>query len=68
MGYDSLAKDKCLDFNRELWLELGQCMWRKHWSVYQDHMKYDRNDVVKPFKVKVLHYAKRVRDMHDLTK
>ena len=43
-------------------------MWRKHQSVYQDHMKYVCNDIVKPFKVKILRYAKRVRDMNDLLK
>ena len=43
-------------------------MWRNHRSVYQDHTKYVRNDIVKPFKVKVLCYAKRVREMHDLAK
>ena len=57
-GYDGhpyLANDKCVDFKRELWSELGKRMRRKHWSVYQDHMKYVRNDIVKPFKVKILH-------------
>ena len=35
-----LAMDKCVDFERGLWLELVKFMWRKHQSVYQDHMKY----------------------------
>ena len=43
-------------------------MWRKHHSFYQDHMKYVRNDIVKPFKVKFLRYADRVRELHDLAK
>ena len=29
-------------------------------------MKYVRNDILKPFKVKILHYAERVREIHDL--
>ena len=32
-GYDGhtyLAIDKCVNFERELWFELGKCMWRKH--------------------------------------
>ena len=68
-GYDGhhyLANDNCVYFEMELWFELGKCMWRKHWSVYQDHMKYVQNDIVKPFKVKILHYAERMRGMHDL--
>ena len=43
-------------------------MWRKHRSIYQDHMKHICNDIVNPFKVKILRYAKRVIEMHDLAK
>ena len=31
-------------------------------------MKYVRNDILKPFKVKNSRYAERVREMHDLAK
>ena len=71
IGYDGhlyLAIDKCVDFERELWFELENCMWRKHQSVYQDHMNYVCNNIVKPFKVKILCYAERVHEMHDLAK
>ena len=70
-GYDGhpyLDNDKCIDFERELQFDLGKCTWRKHQSVYQDHMKYVRNDILKTFKVKNLRYAERVREMHDLVK
>ena len=67
-GYPYLANDKCVEFERELWFELGKCMWRKHRSVYQDHMKYVCNDIEKPFKVKILRYSESVREMHDLAK
>ena len=43
-------------------------MGRKHRSVYQDHINYVCNDIVKPFKFKILCYAERVREMHDLAK
>ena len=49
-------------------VQVGECMWRKHWSVYQDHMKNVRNDIVKPFKIKTLRYTKRVRETNDLDK
>ena len=47
---------------------MGKCILRKHQSVYQDHLKYVCNDIVKPFCVRILRYTKRVRDMHDLEK
>ena len=31
-------------------------------------MKYVHNDIVKPFKVKILRYSERVHEMHDLAK
>ena len=70
-GYDGnpyLSIDKCVDFERYLLLELWKLMWRNHHSVYQYHMKYVCNDIVKPFKVKILCYVERVREMHDLEK
>ena len=41
-------------------------MWRKHWSIYKNHMKYVCNDIVTPFKVKILPYSEHVREIHDL--
>ena len=67
-GHDYLARDKCVDSKRDLWLELEKCMWRKHRSVYQDHIYYVCKYSVKPFKVKILCYAERIRDMYDLDK
>ena len=58
-GYDRhiyLANNKCFNFERGLWFDLWKCMWRKHRSVYQYHMKYALNDIVKPFKVKTLQW------------
>ena len=43
-------------------------MWRKHRSVYQDNMKYVRNDIVKPFKLKIRRYNERVHEMNELAK
>ena len=39
-GYACLGLDKCVDFEKDLWFELGKCMWRKHRNVFQDHLKY----------------------------
>ena len=49
-------------------MSLGKEMWRKHRSVYQDHLKYICNDIVKPFCVRIINYSKRVQYMHDLAK
>ena len=44
-----LRLDKCVGFDKEIWFELKKCMWRKHRSIYQDHLKYVCNDILKPF-------------------
>ena len=43
-------------------------MWRKHRSVYQDHLIYICNNILKPFRVEILRYAEQVQEMHDLAK
>ena len=43
-------------------------MWMKQQSVYQYHLKYIRNDIVKPFRVKIIHYDERIQEIHDLAK
>ena len=43
-------------------------MWRRHLSVYQTNLKYICNDIVNSFRVKILRYAERVIEMHDLAR
>ena len=49
-----------------LWFELGKSMLRNHLSVFQDDLKYIRNDILNPFHVRIIHYSERVGCMHDL--
>ena len=67
-GYIYLGAYRCLNFQKEFWLDLGKIMWKKHRSVFQDHVKYIHSDIVKPFRVVILQYTERVREMHDLEK
>ena len=42
IGYDGdayLGLDKFVYFDKEVWFKLVKCVWRKHQSVYQDHLK-----------------------------
>ena len=43
-------------------------MWINHRSVYQDDLKYIRNDNVKSLCVEILCYTECVMEMHDLAK
>ena len=63
-----LGVDKRIDLEKYIWFELGKSKWKKHWSIFQDQVNYIHNDIVKPLRVAILQYAKRVRDMHDLEK
>ena len=65
-GNAYLGLGKSIDFEKEIWFELGKAMWRKHQSVNQDHLKYIHNDIVKPFHVGVLCYADLIQGMHNL--
>ena len=43
-------------------------MCKKHRRVFQDHVKYIHNDIVKPSRVVILQYTKRVHDIHYIVK
>ena len=43
-------------------------MWRKHLSVFQEHLKYICNDILKPFCVGILCYDELIQEMYDLSK
>ena len=43
-------------------------MWRKHHNTFLDHVKYIHNDIVKPFRTRILQCAECVRNIHDLSK
>ena len=49
-------------------VRFGKVHVEEHQSVYQDHMKYVHNDILKPFNIKIHRYARRVREMHELAK
>ena len=41
-------------------------MWRKHCSVFQDHIKYIHNDIVNTYRLGIFHYNEHVHEMYDL--
>ena len=60
--------DSCIDSGKDIWLVLGNIMWKKHRSVFQDHVKYIHNDIVKHSRVRIIQYAERALGMNDLAK
>ena len=46
--------DSCTYFDKELWFDLVKIMWINHKSVFQDHLKYMHNYIVKPFRVGII--------------
>ena len=67
-GDDYLGVDKCINFKKELWFELGKIMWKNHHSELQDHVKYIHNYIVKPFRVGIIWYAESIQEIYDLSK
>ena len=60
-----LGTDRCLSSEKDIWFELGKSMRKKHRSVLQYHVRKIHNDIVKTFRVGILQYSKRVREMND---
>ena len=63
-----LGAERCLDFEKYIWFELGKRAWKKHWSVFQVHVKYIHNGIVKHFRVGILQYDNCAREMRNLEK
>ena len=40
-------------------------MCQKHRNLFQYHVEYIQDDIIKNFKVRIIHYAKRVGELHD---
>ena len=59
--------DKYVNFEKGFWLELVKYMWRNQRILFQDHLKYICNVIVKQFRLGIIHYAERVQDLHDLS-
>ena len=59
---------KCVEFEKDLWLEFVKCMWRNHRSFFQYHLNSICKDIVKPFRVGILCYTDNVQDMYNLAK
>ena len=60
--------EHCTYSEKEMWFELGNSIQKKHMITFQDHVKYIRNDIMKPFRVGTLQYYEHVCEMHDLAK
>ena len=56
------GSERCTYFDKELWLKLGNIMFKKHRSTFQGHVKYTNNEIVKPFRVGIIQYARHTCD------
>ena len=63
-----LGQDRCLDFEKDIWFELGKSMWKKNRRDFREYVKYIHNDIVKPFRVGIILYTKHINSMNNLEK
>ena len=61
-----LGVKNCVDFEKGIWFELGKCMWRKHRNVFQEHLKYIHNYILKPYRVGILGYSECSQEIYEL--
>ena len=67
-GDPTSGAEHCTCFDKELWFESVKTIMRKRRSIFQDHVKYMHNDIVKPFRKVILQYVEPVREIHNITK
>ena len=54
----------CLHYERLVMFEVGIKAWRTHNDVYDEHMRYLKNDIVKPINMSIQELLDRVEDMY----
>ena len=59
-----LDSDSCLNSEKEVWFDSGKIIWNKQWRVFQEHIKYIHNDIVKPFRGSILQYPECTHEIH----
>ena len=63
-----IGEYQCKYFEGELCFELLNFILRKHRSVFQEHIKYIHDNILNPFRLSILQYSERVRQMYDIDK
>eukprot|EP00979_Chaetoceros_neogracilis_P003013 scaffold512_cov305-Chaetoceros_neogracile.AAC.3 len=58
---------KCVDFEHLVMFKMHQSAWDSHQDVYEDHINYLMNDVVKPFTMDVKTMNQRFKELRKLT-
>ena len=56
------------EFKKEPWFKLWNSMWWKHQSTFKFHIEFIHNDIMKLFRLSILQYDYRAREMHVLAK
>ena len=54
-GYLVSWSDRCEYFKKEIWFELGECMYRRHCYTFKEHIEYIHNEIVKNYRVRTFH-------------
>ena len=67
-GCEVTGAERCAKVDNEFWFELIDSVWSKHCSVFQVHVKYIQNKIVKLFRVGIIQYSEIIHEMHDLNK
>ena len=63
---DISDKNICINIELYLLFKIVKLMRKKHHSVFDEHMRYVKSDIQKPYKLRRFHYYEWLRKMFDL--
>ena len=66
-GYLTNGKNICKYFELRPRFERGKTIWKKHHSVFGDHVRYVTNNITKPYNAIILKYDECVREMFGIS-
>mmetsp|Transcript_17197 Transcript_17197/g.32552 ORF Transcript_17197/g.32552 Transcript_17197/m.32552 type:complete len:470 (+) Transcript_17197:1371-2780(+) len=64
LNYGSTAKAQCSCYEAYVWFEYGRMMWNRHRTVFEEHIRYIENKIIKPFDMLIRDFYDRVNEMY----
>ena len=66
-NYGRFAKNHCECYEAYVWFETGKMMWNRHRTVFEEHIRYIENKIIKPFDMVIRDFYDRVNEMYSYT-
>jgi hypothetical protein len=58
------ANEYCQQYKSYVWFKMGKLMWARHQTVHDEHIRYFKNKIIKPYDMAIRDFYNRVIKMY----